>query len=262
MTLDKDLEKIKERESRFWDSQISAQIKEEKDLLVDEYNLNVLESFVFQRLGDLKEKKVLDCGCGSGFLSSILAKRGAIVYAFDISQESVKLTKKRAEVNGVSERVFPEVMAFEELSYEDEFFDLAVGFFILHHINIEKGGRQLKRVLKRGGRAVFIENSSRNPLLMLARKLLTGRFGIPKHGSADEFPLSMKKIERLGEIFEGNKVVYYKNFFFFRLLDEFIFRGRSRMAKNILKFLDDFFYNYLPFFRRYSYLQIVEFNKL
>jgi len=255
------LKKVYERESKFWDNQVTFSLKDEKDLLVDEDNLNELESFIFERLGDLRDKKVLDCGCGSGVLSTILAKRGALVSAFDISSESTKLTKKRAEINGVGERVEVKVMPFEKLGYSDQCFDLVVGYFILHHIDVIKGALELKRVLKDEGRAIFLENSSRNFLLMMARKLLTGRFGIPKHGSADEIPLGNKDIKQMGKIFSEYKV-HYKNFFFFRLLDEFIFKGKSKAVAKILKILDVFFYKYLPLIRQFSYLQIAEFNKV
>lgn len=261
MSTNEELDKIQERESKFWDQQINSFAKDEKSLLVDEYNLNELESFIFERLGDLKEKKVLDCGCGAGVLSTVLAKRGALVSAFDISPQSVQLTKKRAEINGVGEQVSTQVMPFEELIYKDQYFDFAVGYFVLHHIDVSRGARELNRVLKKGGRAIFLENSSNNPLLMLARKLLTGRFGIPKHGSKDEVPLDSKKIKQIGRVFNGNKKVYYKNFFFFRLLDEFIFKGKSKIITKMLRAIDDIFYRYLPMFRKFSYLQIVEFSK-
>jgi ribosomal protein L11 methylase PrmA len=56
-----------------------------------------------ERSGD---KTVLDAGCGDGWFSVILAKRGAAsVNAFDISGEAVRLAKTRARVNGVSDCV-------------------------------------------------------------------------------------------------------------------------------------------------------------
>ncbi|MDI6785917.1 MAG: class I SAM-dependent methyltransferase [bacterium] len=261
MTAKDDIGKIQERESKFWDRQIDSFAKDEKDLMVNEYNLNVLESFVFERLGDLKDKKVLDCGCGSGVLSTVLAKRGATVFSFDISHESINMTKKRAEANGVGNLVTPQVMSFEDLIYKDQYFDFAVGYFVLHHIDIDKGARELNRVLKKGGRAIFLENSSNNPFLTIARKFLTGRFGIPKHGSEDETPLSCKKIRQIGEVFSGDKKIYYKNFFFFRLIDEFIFKEKIKMITKLLKILDEVCYRVLPMLRKFGYLQIVEFNK-
>lgn len=50
---------------------------------------------------DLRGKKLLDLGCGSGVLSLIAAKKGAQVHAVDINAKAVTNTKLNAERNGV-----------------------------------------------------------------------------------------------------------------------------------------------------------------
>src|SRR3989344_2055286 len=50
---------------------------------------------------EMKWKKVLEMGCGSGFLSILCAKRGAEVTAIDITEEAVNTTKANAHSNGV-----------------------------------------------------------------------------------------------------------------------------------------------------------------
>ena len=49
---------------------------------------------------------VLDLGTGIGILGIIAAKKAKIVFASDISVESVRLAKKNAEINGVGEKFF------------------------------------------------------------------------------------------------------------------------------------------------------------
>ena len=51
---------------------------------------------------DLKGKKVLETGCGSGFLSILTAKNGADVISVDINEEAVGITKINAESNNVT----------------------------------------------------------------------------------------------------------------------------------------------------------------
>lgn len=39
----------------------------------------MLNPSIFQLIGDVKDKKILDAGCGNGYLSRILAEKGARV---------------------------------------------------------------------------------------------------------------------------------------------------------------------------------------
>ena len=51
---------------------------------------------------DLHNKKVLDCGCGTGILSIAAAKLGAEkVVAYDIDEWSVKNSRHNADINGI-----------------------------------------------------------------------------------------------------------------------------------------------------------------
>ncbi len=50
-------------------------------------------------------KTALDLGCGSGFLSILLAKKGADVTAIDINPAALQAAEKNAAINGVSVNV-------------------------------------------------------------------------------------------------------------------------------------------------------------
>jgi len=49
----------------------------------------------------LADKKVLEVGCGSGFLSILAAKKKAAVTSVDINPEAVRITKENAAKNGI-----------------------------------------------------------------------------------------------------------------------------------------------------------------
>lgn len=80
-------------------------------------------------------KRVLEIGCGIGTDTINFARAGAEVTAVDLSVESLDLTRKRADVFGLSDRIqFFEVNA-ERLSefIPAEKYDLVYSFGVIHH---------------------------------------------------------------------------------------------------------------------------------
>ena len=142
-------------------------------------------------LGDLKDRPILEYGCGLGQLSVVLARSGAMVTTFDLSEASIEVAKKRAELNGVADRITFVVSGGESLPFETGSFDLAIGKAILHHLDPEIGARELARVLAPGGRATFSEPLGTNPLVVFARAHLP----YPgKHERGADRPLTIRDI--------------------------------------------------------------------
>jgi 2-polyprenyl-3-methyl-5-hydroxy-6-metoxy-1,4-benzoquinol methylase len=125
------------------------------------------------RLGDVSGKQVLDLGCGDGWFSTILAKRGASVTGFDISTNAVRAATRRATVNEVADRCGFATASCYALPYADQAFDLAVGQSILHHVGDKaRVAAELHRVLKPGASAVFHEPFGNSLLLERVRRLV------------------------------------------------------------------------------------------
>lgn len=102
--------------------------------------------------GDLGSKKVLDVGCGYG---ELLAKAAAAYpagefYGIDYSPERVKeagLERVKTQRVDIEEERFP---------FEDAFFDVVFCTEVLEHLREPAGCfREIRRVLKDGGRVVF-----------------------------------------------------------------------------------------------------------
>jgi SAM-dependent methyltransferase len=150
----------------------------------------------FAALGDLRGKRALDYGCGHGMAAVAMARAGATVTAFDLSPGYVNECRERAWANGVQVECL--TADGEELPFPDATFDAVWGNAILHHLDLAKAGRELKRVLKPGGVAVFCEPWGGNPLLSFARRALP----YPgKDRTPDEQPLTRRDLRPLREVF-------------------------------------------------------------
>lgn len=204
-------------EAQFWDRVAAAEGGLEAETLrvrpEDEHDrakdwLPYLDVPVFLRamlahVGDVRGRRILDLGAGSGFLACALALRGAEVHALDVSPASIALCRRRAELSGVADRITYSVAPAEEIPQADGSFDAACGLFVLHHTRLEAAVRELGRVLAPGARAAFLETIGLNPLLMLARRRLAGRAGIEKASSDDEAPLDAAAFRTIEGAFPG-----------------------------------------------------------
>jgi SAM-dependent methyltransferase len=163
--------------------------------------------FAFERLGALRNKSVLDYGCGHGMAAVVLARAGANVTAFDLSPGYVNEAKQRAAANRVD--VNGVVADGEELPFPDASFDAVWGNAILHHLDLAKAARELHRVLRPGGVAVFCEPWGGNPALAFTRRFLPYA---GKDRTADERPLVKRDLAPLREVFPALRITGHQLF--------------------------------------------------
>lgn len=95
-------------------------------------------------------KRLLDIGCGTGYVAKLYASGGAIVTAVDIAERSVELTRRRLQLHGLTGEV--RRANAEELPFADASFDVVTSFGVLHHTpDTAKALREVHRVLRPGG---------------------------------------------------------------------------------------------------------------
>jgi ubiquinone/menaquinone biosynthesis C-methylase UbiE len=214
-----------------------------------------LEQSLLARAGQIAGSDVLELGCGTGDLTLQLLALGANLTALDLSDGMVAVARKRVDRFS---RVRARFVAapVERCGLASESFDLVIGKWILHHADIGGAAREIRRVLRPGGRAVFLENSGLNPLLTFARKHATGRWGIPRYGTADEHPLARADYQVFEEGFNHFKREF-PDFFFCQLFDRQILKYRYPIAGKAMRGVDKAIGHISPL-RRFSYHVLLE----
>jgi SAM-dependent methyltransferase len=207
-------------------------------------------------MGDLPGKQLLEIGSGPGHWTEELGRLGADVTHIDLEAATVRHAAARAAAHA-STGIVADMHA---LPFADASFDLAFGSMVLHHgSDHARIGRELARVLRPGGLAVFHENSSRNPLLMAARATLTGRFGIPKYGVPDEYPLSPEAIAAIAGAFRSHEV-HHGQMVLMQLAARYLARRDRGAVYDVAKRADDWIFRVAPRLHTWSYHQILRFE--
>jgi len=132
-------------------------------------------------LGVVKNKKILDFGCGTGIYAKLLTSMGAKVKGFDISKEMLEIAKKEN----------PTLDLKEGSGYKipfDEKFDIVVSALTVHYLkDWNKMFREVARVLKRGGIFVF---STGNPV----------------HDTREKLEINGKRMVVFGDYFKERRI--------------------------------------------------------
>ncbi len=99
-------------------------------------------------------ERVLDVGCGIGWVCKHFAAEGTNVTGIDITMRGVKLTRQRLQMAGMNGSVIQ--ANAEVLPFQSNSFDFIVSSGVLHHTpNTRHGVQEIYRVLKPGGRAMI-----------------------------------------------------------------------------------------------------------
>ena len=120
------------------------------------YNAFIEVPATLSLLKNIKGKKVLDLGCGTGRHTSEMKNMGAEVWGLDISSKMLEIAKK--EVQEVDFRLG----SAYRLPYKSGFFDIVLAGLVVHYFeDLDRAFGEVYRVLKKNGTFVF---SISNPI--------------------------------------------------------------------------------------------------
>lgn len=120
-----------------------------------------LRKIVQTELSGVEHPRLLDVGCGHGYIHPNLQRFGYEVVGVEVAADVLPLAR---EAN-------PEVAYIEyngtELPFENDSFDVALAICVMHHVHPEQWAnfsREIHRVLRPGGIVVIFEHNPINPL--------------------------------------------------------------------------------------------------
>lgn len=153
---------------------------------------------------EIKKLKILELGSSkwTEIIHDLFEEEPEELICINISPSEINLAKKEAEKMLTRYKPVWIEMDAHNLDFKDNYFDLVIGYGMLHHLEIDIVLNEIKRVLKSDGLALFREPLDINPILTLAR------FLTPKARTTDEVPFKKIHLKKVVQIFPNTQIFF------------------------------------------------------
>ncbi len=155
--------------------------------------------YAFHLLGTFRGRTLVELGCGEGFNTVIFSALGARVIAMDRSHRNLGLTQQRLRANRVAENATLIRPDRDVIPVEDASVDRVFCGALLEYNDPLVLARQIRRILKPGGAAVFQSLAAPGPRSRISSKsarAIARAVGIS--GRSKEFWLTTSVLCRMG----------------------------------------------------------------
>ena len=149
-----ELAKFSELAHRWWD--VNSEFR-------PLHQINPLRLDWIQTLASLKDKQVLDVGCGGGILSDAMARVGAHVTGIDLATKSLKVAQLHALETQTPNVSYREVSAEALAAEKPASFDVVTCMEMLEHVPDPASVVKACATLVKPGGWVFFSTLNRNP---------------------------------------------------------------------------------------------------
>jgi len=110
-----------------------------------------------------KEQQILDIACGTGDFSIAIAKamgEKSHVTGLDLSSQMLRVMAEKVEAEGLTQRISAQQGDSEKTDFADDSFDrVTIAFGIRNFEHRDVALREIRRILKPGGKLVILELS-------------------------------------------------------------------------------------------------------
>ena len=127
----------------------------------DYFHKTQIDPCIYESVGNPKGKIIYDLGCGNGYISRNLARKGAKVFAADLSSGLIKIAQEKSQNLDITYSVRD---GTDFSGFNDGQFDIVAMNMVIHYIkDLDKLFSGISRVLKPGGKVVFSLNHFLRP---------------------------------------------------------------------------------------------------
>jgi len=178
------------------DASKKDQIRSMFDNISGKYDrLNQVLSLGIERIWKIKLVKaikesgardILDIATGTADIAVLQAERipESQIIGMDLSPKMIEFAKKKVKKKNLDSQIFLEVGDSEKMKYTSDSFDaVSISFGVRNFENLEKGIKEIHRVLRKGGKIFVLEFSK--PTIFPFKQLFNFYFGkiLPRIGA-------------------------------------------------------------------------------
>ncbi len=117
-----------------------------------------IDPVIFELAKDVKNKKILEIGCGNGYLARLFAKKGAKIVSIDLSQKLLDYAIEKEKNNPLGIKYFQRDAANLE-GFKNKSFDIVIANMCLMDVgDAENAVKEAGRILKKNGKFIFSIN--------------------------------------------------------------------------------------------------------
>ncbi len=149
-----EIRKFDEIASRWWDA--NSEFKPLHD--INPLRLNYID----EHCGGLKDKNIIDVGCGGGILAESMALRGARVTGIDMGETPLSVARLHSLESGI-ELDYQQITAEDMAEKHSGKFDVVTCLEMLEHVPSPESVIQACSKLVKPGGHVFFSTINRNP---------------------------------------------------------------------------------------------------
>jgi len=115
----------------------------------------VIDPTILKILGNVKNKRILDAGCGAGYFCRKLARKGAKVTGIDISNNLIEIAKSKEKGQSLGISYYAGSTSNLGMLSSSTFDVVVSNMALMDTLNLKKAIQEISQVLKTNGKLVF-----------------------------------------------------------------------------------------------------------